>query len=244
MQIVPDNWLAGVFGRKVFRVILEDTDGDLKPLDTVFPDHRAPGENGAFYYTKIPTDRVAPVQTLASCGFYVVDVNVTLSCESSSAATPLKTARSFEIRAAIGTDFDQAISIAGSCFRFSRFHLDPAIPVSLANRIKEEWIRSYSRKTRGDELWVALQDGKVVGFLAEIRSAQNNKRIRIIDLIGVDPHFQKRGVGRSLVKFFVNDKSQCDLFQVGTQIANVASLRLYESLGFSATTSQYVLHNT
>src|SRR5437016_433698 len=190
MQIVADEWLTRVLGRAVFKVVFDDNYGDLKRPGTVFSADHSPDQNGAFYYAKIPTDQIAPVQTLASCGFYVVDVNVTLNCESSSAATTSKTAGTFEIRAATGTDFDQAIAIAGSCFRFSRFHLDPAIPLFLANRVKEEWIRSYSRKTRGDELWVALHDGKVVGFLAEIQSVQNGKRIRIIDLIGVDPHFQ------------------------------------------------------
>src|SRR5437899_11135759 len=180
MQIVADEWLTGVLARDVFRVAFDHTHGDLKPIGTVFFADHASKHKAAFYYAKIPTDQVAPIQTLASCGFYVVDVNVTLGCTLTSTATMPKSAETFEIRAATGTDFDRAIAIAGSCFRFSRFHLDPAIPLSLANRVKEEWIRSYSRKTRGDELWVALHQGKVVGFLAEMRVVQNNKRISVI----------------------------------------------------------------
>src|SRR5881227_2015579 len=141
MQIVADEWLTSVLGRDVFRVALDQTDGDLKPIATMFLADHVANQQAAFYYAKIPTHQIALTQTMAACGFYVVDVNVTLNCEWTSTATMPKTAETFEVRAATGMDFDQAITIAGSCFQFSRFHLDPAISLALANRVKEEWIR-------------------------------------------------------------------------------------------------------
>jgi ribosomal protein S18 acetylase RimI-like enzyme len=65
----------------------------------------------------------------------------------------------------------------------------------------------------------------------------------VIDLIGVDTSAQRRGVGRALVRAFIDRyHDRADALLVGTQIANVAALSLYHQLGFSIVRSQYVFH--
>jgi len=68
-------------------------------------------------------------------------------------------------------------------------------------------------------------------------------RLKTIDLVAVAPSFQQKGVGRALVHFFLaRYGSGCDRLQVGTQIANVASCRLYEASGMRIERAEYVLH--
>jgi hypothetical protein len=45
------------------------------------------------------------------------------------------------------------------------------------------------------------------------------------------------------VSFFVDEYApQCDVLQVGTQAANVPSMRLYEKASFSVVKTSYVMH--
>jgi len=215
-----DAWLTDVLQRPVYAV------------DPVFDaaDH-GPG----LYFAKIPVADPTPLRALTAQGFVVVDVNVTYAH-----------AREVEPREAeIGVEparpehHDALAEIAGSCFRYSRFHLDPEIPDELADRVKSEWLRSYGRGDRGVELLAALDDGRPVGFLAVL--ADRDKRV--IDLIGVARGSQGRGVGTALVSAFVARHGPgASALRVGTQIANGPSIRLYERCGFAFAGAAYVLH--
>jgi ribosomal protein S18 acetylase RimI-like enzyme len=90
---------------------------------------------------------------------------------------------------------------------------------------------------------VALHDGWPAGFLAVLASDSGGRRTRTIDLIGVDSGFQGRGFGASLVAFFIDRYAEVsDYLQVGTQVANVPSMKLYQKFGFAIVKAQYVLH--
>jgi GNAT superfamily N-acetyltransferase len=54
---------------------------------------------------------------------------------------------------------------------------------------------------------------------------------------------QGKGLGRDLVRFFINHFSGASAgLLVGTQAANAPSMNLYESCGFRAAGAAYVLH--
>jgi ribosomal protein S18 acetylase RimI-like enzyme len=59
----------------------------------------------------------------------------------------------------------------------------------------------------------------------------------------VDSTVQGRGFGASLVAFFIERYAGvCDYLQVGTQVANLPSMKLYQKFGFAIVRAQYVLH--
>jgi GNAT superfamily N-acetyltransferase len=206
-----------VLGVDAFRV-----DGGIPP--------DAPG----FYWAKVGVDDVARVNELEGAGFRVVDVNVTLT-RGASPATHIAGG----VEVARREHHEALAEIAGSCFRTSRFHLDPEIADDRADDVKREWIRSYSRGERGVELLAALDGDRPVGFLAVLESG----RARVIDLVGVARDAQRRGVGSALVAAFVERHApHADELRVGTQIANVPSLHLYAAHGFLVDSASYVLH--
>jgi ribosomal protein S18 acetylase RimI-like enzyme len=180
---------------------------------------------------KVPVDQIARVAAFEDAEFRVVDVNVTL------ARTGTRAASQPSVRAAGDRDRDAVLAIAGSSFRYSRFHLDPRIDDGLANHVKREWARSYVEGRRGLELLVAEADGRVAGFLAVLEDAD----ARVIDLVGVSPELQGRGVGSALVAAFSARHEPHEL-RVGTQVANAPSLRLYANHGFVPASAAYVLH--
>ena len=246
MDVREDPWLSKIIGHGVFKVLpiespyAESNKDASDLLDTVR--RHAAQQAAAMYYARVDTAQVNVVRSLCAAGFYVVDVTVTFSLEVSAHSRDHVPAR--VTVCPVGPEHHQGVlDIASSCFQYSRFHLDPFIHRSIADRIKREWVLSYIRKQRGDELFAAVLNGRPVGFLAALSMESHGARIKVIDLIGVDRACQNQGIGRALSEFFIRQyHAECDRLQVGTQAANVHSLRLYEDLGFSVIKTQYVMH--
>jgi len=236
--LYADPWLSAIMQREVLRVDLAPDRERADFVEELLTDLR--GRKHAFYYAKVDCEDVRTARGLTLAGFDVVDVNVTFALGRSEDAQGCRD--EIEIRQAAPDDGPAILEVAESCFRYSRFHLDPLVPAALAHRIKREWIANYLAKQRGDRLFVALLGGRPVGFLAALSSGAAHERTATIDLVGVDPGFQHRGVGQRLVEAFIRHYRGSQVLQVGTQVANVPSIRLYEKLGFSLTKSQYVLH--
>jgi ribosomal protein S18 acetylase RimI-like enzyme len=224
-EVHEDPWLGEMMGCAAFRV-----DGSGDP--TKVAAHVTTTTSPTFHFAKVPTDRVADVAALSRLGFSVVDTNVTFELT-----------REIEVpaKADVGDIRDgeaaQVLDIAGSAFRYSRFHLDPQVGIDIAHRIKREWIGNYVLRKRGDLLIVARDKGKVVGFLAPLVAHGT----AVIDLVAVATDAQGRGAGRALTAAFAQRYKGMPRI-VGTQVANVPSIRLYTKLGFQLQKSAYVMH--
>jgi GNAT superfamily N-acetyltransferase len=216
-----DAWLGEIMRRPVHRV---DGTGDASALANGIAAH--PG----FYFAKVATDNVADVVTLSKLGFAVVDTNVTFELTRELEAP----AHVSEIREG---EAEAVLAIAGSAFRYSRFHLDPAVGLDLAHLIKREWIQNYVLRKRGDTLLVARDGDRVLGFLAPIVAHGT----AVIDLVAVATDAHGRGAGSALCSAFAAKYRGMPRI-VGTQVANVPSVRLYTKLGFLLQKSSYVLH--
>ncbi len=234
-----DPWLSTILGQNAFKLTMDPQVDSFAHEDLA---GQMASRGSGFYYTKVPTHRVAWLMTLGKVGFSVVDVN--LLFEMPAAPTTASPSHpQLEVRAAVDGDTGPVLEIATKTFEYSRFHLDPAIPNETANRIKRDWIENCLNGTRGDGVLVGCLEGQVAGFLAMITSIEDGQTCRTIDLIGVSPACQRRGVGRGMIEAFLRMySSDTDLFRVGTQVANTASVGLYEQSGFRLKQSTYVLH--
>jgi ribosomal protein S18 acetylase RimI-like enzyme len=230
-----DDWLSVVLERDVFRV--DDSAADGTALRRQIAD-----QSGAFYFAKVATTDVDRLRTLRMLGFDVVDVNLTFAASALAIVAAADAATGVEVTAAQEAQRAAVLDIAGSCFRYSRFHLDPQVGTAAAHAVKREWIRSYFEGRRGDRLFVASVDGRPAGFLAALTQSSGRRQSAVIDLIGVAADRQRSGVGRALVRAFARHYGGDTELIVGTQAANIPSIRMYEGLGFRAIASAYVLH--
>jgi ribosomal protein S18 acetylase RimI-like enzyme len=238
MAIAEDTWLSGIFGYPVFRAGLssESSEGIQ-----VIADHTK-SQQTAFYYTKLKSEDVELASRLSAAGFFVVDMSVTLDREVDTTGTSELPA-DIEISEVHPNEHEAAMDIAATCFRYSRFHLDPMVAAEIADRIKREWVRNYLLGRRGDRLDIARVGSEPAGFLCVSTSKSEGREFRIIDLVGVHERYQGQGVGRALVSHFIHrESSSCDRLLVGTQSANIPSIRLYESQGFRVAKTQLILH--
>jgi dTDP-4-amino-4,6-dideoxy-D-galactose acyltransferase len=231
-----DAWLAETLALPVYKVAAVGAQtgdalrGELERL--------AAGGN-AFFYAKVPTADVPASLALQHGGFGVVDTAVTFAWREQALGAP----GSFDVSAVRPDQGEAVAAIAETCFVWSRFHLDPKIPRAAANRVKRCWIENYISGKRGAALYVATTGGAVAGFLAVIEAASEGRTVAAIDLIGVSAEHQHHGVGSALVHAFVRDwRERVSELRVGTQAANIRSLRFYERNGFRIAESSYVLH--
>ncbi len=231
--LVPDRWLGALLERAAYRLDLPPAAAE-DGLPAVLSAALATLDAAPSLATcKVPVARVAALAHLTRAGFVVIDTNVVL------AKPPGAPALDPRCRLATPADEVAVTALAACCFRFSRFHLDPRIGAPLAHRLKAEWTRSYFRGQRGDKLVVAELAGRLVGFNQLLRGPHGE---RVIDLIGVHPDCRRQGVGRALCLAAEHFADGATEMLVGTQIANIPSLRLYEGLGYRVAQAQYVLH--
>jgi ribosomal protein S18 acetylase RimI-like enzyme len=85
--------------------------------------------------------------------------------------------------------------------------------------------------TRGD-------DGAFVGFLLGFiaPATPSTATTGYVHLVGIDPLYRRRGVGRALYKEFMQSCSAAGVRRLKaiTTVGNEGSLRFHEALGFSA----------
>lgn len=239
MTIEPDSWLANIFRHNVFKVSSplrwHEKEEGLSALAAV-----THGQS-TFFYSKIPVRRLDEVRFLARMGFYVVDTTITFEREPGLQET--RTAIPVHIRESRGSEDVAILDIAASCFVYSRFHLDSQISHTIANKVKRAWVENYLDKKRGETLFISETAGKPSGFLAALGTRVAGQPVRVIDLVGVAQEYQGHGIGKALVQHFIRTAQRTySSLRVGTQIANIPSVRLYESCGFQMVDSTYVLH--
>ena len=239
MRLARDGWLSDTLAFDVFRV--DDAASPADEESAVLVSHMA-RQSKALYYAKLDTCAPGGVATLSRLGFNVVDVNVTFAATPSEVVPGASMSADVDVAWARDEDRGPVLDVAGSCFRYSRFHLDPLLTTAAAHHVKRQWVASYFDRSRGDRLFVARARGHIAGFLAAVRTTHEHDTAAVIDLVGVAGAYQRSGVGRALVSRFAAHYAACAQLMVGTQAANVPSIRLYEGLGFRTIRSAYVLH--
>jgi ribosomal protein S18 acetylase RimI-like enzyme len=237
-MLTRDTFLTGLLGREAGRVAYSET---LRET-LADPDSKLCRELTAsslqFVDAKVPAADAACVAALEELRFHLIDTNVSLERAWDPPLSSTACPAGYEIGFAAPADRTGVARVAGQSFAFSRFHLDPRIPPETADRIKARWAENFFSGERGDAMTVARRGGDIAGFLQLIAAG----RTLVIDLIAVDPSHRRRGLAPALIAYAMSGLAGFDRIQVGTQVANTASLRLYEELGFRCCGARYVLH--
>lgn len=226
-ELTDDPWLGGVLGRPCYKYCIEN--GAEKPsvIDAL--------PTGSFVYAKVNVSEIGVCSRLEDVGFKLVDTNLVFSGRFSGSDSS-----ACDIRFARPADLDAVVQLAWTSFRYSRFHLDSLFSDSDANKVKAEWAGNFFRGARGDWMVVATgDDGNVQGFLQLMKA---NSNILVIDLITVGENFREHGVARAMICYALNACGSFETLRVGTQAANIPSVRFYEGLRLRLSNAQYVFH--
>ncbi len=235
-NIVYDAWLSEILQRDVYKVVVHEWIEKVKDKTSEEYDFlRELQSKHVFVYAKVATDFVKGFHFLETLDFKLVDTNIVFD-------KPIATSHKFfghcTLRSAIPGDKDSAVKLAHNGFSYSRFHLDPQIPSQISNNIKAKWIENFFLGKRADEMIVALVDGEIAGFVTLLHRGEEEL---VIDLIVVDEKRRRNGIASDMISYAESHSNRRRIV-VGTQVANIASSRLYEKLGFRLCESYYVFH--
>ena len=234
-RIAEDEWFSRILNRKTYRLAVPN--GVDEGLRASLAEIKKEVRNSAlFIYAKVDVRELQGIRFLEEEGFHLVDTNVVFEKPVSRGPFPEPPCI---IRLATPADQNQTVDLARRSFHASRFHLDPQIGLEQANRLKAEWMQSFFLGKRGDQMVLAEELGKITGFLLMMKMPDGAV---LIDLIAVDSASRQKGTASAMIAFAQKTNPTASSIRVGTQVANVASIRLYEKLGFRLTQSQYVFH--
>lgn len=222
-RLEPDAWLAAQLGLPAHRLHVESVP------------ETAPAWPEGFVWARVPAAALDTVAWLTGHGFRLVDTTVTLV----RTALPMAPAAGgAALRRARPIDRPRVAAIAHDAFGQGRFFADPAIGVAAARRLKRSWVESFFAGARGTDMIVVESEGEAAGFLLVIAGADAG----IIDLVAVDERHRGRGFARAMIAEALRLLPDRPLWRVGTQLANIASLRLYTGIGFVPESAAHVVH--
>lgn len=238
MKMIADSWLTAILQCDVYRLTIDDMPAEQLKDSSFQLNNLVEQKPGVpiFIYTKVATEALSVVKWVEQMGFNLIDTNIAFDKPISSAST--LTGQS-EVRFAIPTDEAQTVAVARENFIYSRFHLDSAIPRQAADTVKAEWVRNYFWGRRGQQMVVAEVEGRIAGFLQLLYGPG---KTLVIDLIAVDKTQRRKAIASDMIAFAEANCGEFTHIRVGTQIANIPSLRLYEKIGFRVTEAHYVFH--
>lgn len=226
--IKSDQWLSELLSRPTWNV-----DPTMTSAAEAI---RQAGAGPLVLYTRVPAADVKTVNSFEDAGFRVVDLSITLEAP----AGPLRLDAPHDIRAANPSDEIAVRVIAATAFTSSRLHLDPDVPRTVADRSRSEWAGNFFHGGRGDAMFVAEHEGAVAGFILAL--APNGVAPLTIDLIAIRADARRLGLGMKCIQHLVAHFKSAKSVRVGTQAANVGSVRFYARLGFEPVATHYVLH--
>jgi ribosomal-protein-alanine N-acetyltransferase len=151
-----------------------------------------------------------------------------------------------KIRAYEKTDLEKMMIIAPRAFMglgLARFAIDGQLDRDRVSAYYSDEIGEYADKVeRGDAIGILVceEAGGIAGYIVVEVDGKNTDRFdvkwgRIVSL-AVDPDYQAKGIGKSLVSRGLEwlSEREVEYVEVLTDQNNVAAQRVYESCGFRA----------
>ena len=234
--IAKDQWLSKQLKTDAYSV---SVNGNVTADDAIDPGALKTilKTSPVFAYAKCPVSRTREVALLEKTGFSLIDTNLTWQKKISRKKILSATVN---IRTAVDSDRKEVTALARRNFLYSRFHRDPSIGTKTANAIKAAWAGSFFLGKRGDLMIVSQYEKTIIGFLQLMIDAHS--KTLTIDLVAVDKSVQGTGIATSMISFAENYAQYLKKIVVGTQLVNLPSLKLYQSMGFKIESASYVFH--
>ncbi len=106
---------------------------------------------------------------------------------------------------------------------------------TLVRKIFDNYDSTYVLKALGHvRTYVALHEGKIVGFVETYMRKIGNKKVGVLYYIGVHPKYRRRGVGKTLVTQAIDyfRKHGVQVIMATTRSWNVEARKFFRKLGF------------
>jgi ribosomal protein S18 acetylase RimI-like enzyme len=219
------EWDSQFFGHRIGRILQKTlTESSLAQIKRWAEENQI----DCLYFLATPDDDMT-VQLAEQDHFHLVDLRVTLRT-SLEGMLPLPEP-SIPLDYAQAADIPALKLIAGQNHTNSRFFTDTHFPRQKCRELYEIWIE---KAVHGPDtkVFVWRAEGKACAY---VTARLLDEGCGDIDLVGIDPRFQGRGLGPQLIIQALNyfRQQQVMRVQTATQGRNIHALKLYQKCGFS-----------
>lgn len=183
-----------------------------------------------------PVTNTTLVDSAVRAGFQIVDIRITMSltidCQHDEPSMPPLVEAS---------ELQQAQALVVGAFETSRFSVDTHLDSERCNEFYRTWVSNSFSGELADAIVVSRRQGTLDAFVTVRRQPDGTASL---PLVAVRRDRRGLGIGARLVRDTVTwlGAEGPTTVSVTTQLANVAAIRLYESLGFSIRESGVWLH--
>jgi len=252
---LPRAWDSEILGLRVGSVPLLEMDarsgadpsrsGPMASALAAAALEAARADGAAYVTARLDNNRGAGLRALEACGFRIVDGVLHFGIDLDDMGDEVPGAPG--VRDAREDDIPALRRLAATAFRYDRFHRDPVIASEAADALHANWVENGVRGATGCAVLVAEVEGSPAGFfvLSEDPVARETLGFGVgaLDLIGIDPARQRRGIGAALSWASLDRlRARGNRFaEVGTQTANLPASNLYARCGFQLVASSLTL---
>jgi len=194
-------------------------------------------------YLLADSDHAETVRLAEEYGFRLVDIRITLQCNTRDARARSINDFSQRVRVRPARQSDAATlkAIARTSYNDSRFYFDPCFPAESCAALYETWIER-SCEDYADVVLVAEVNDQSVGYVS--CHLPSNTQGGQIGLVGVESRNRSYGVGQTLIQYSLRwfCEHGVEEVKVVTQGRNIAAQRLFQSCGFLTHSVQLWYH--
>lgn len=160
---------------------------------------------------------------LLSKGFFYIHTLLTFSQTNSFGKNEDIYKNGLKIRKAIPADAESIERLAEKSFNYSRFHLDPFLDDSKANKLLKTSARNSVLNAFADVVFIAEMEEKTVGYYSGKKrfDKELNKTIGNVIISAVDAEYRGLGIFSKLDNHILNWFSEnTDFAEMGTYLIN------------------------
>ena len=230
--MIEDPWLSIVMQTNCYNVTCNTIED--------YSEHRKPLLNKETFFTTVRT-QVSPDDRLLKLDKTILFVS-TMNSYSWTPSDVYSNISNSNVNLYREDNFQDVINIANGAFTSDRFHNDPRISKTFADKIKLSWLKANLSQNRETVtlIYTSPNNKNILGF----NSVVVKENSIAIDLISVSSEFRRLGVATELIN--ASKKLALDRglsLTVGTQKSNAAN-DLYLKNGFVLKESVFISHDT
>lgn len=139
------------------------------------------------------------------------------------------------------TDHDRIVELSRDLFEYSSFRVDDKVAKLVGRENIHKVVYGILEGSTG--IFLAVSGSRILGFLSWMFDRNltrlTSKGYYRIKLLGVDKEFQRKGIGSTLLNYFIEfvKKQKGDIIEVSTDVNNIPASNLYLKFGFLYTSS-------
>lgn len=228
------EWDSQFFGKTIARVI----GSRLDPALAAQIDAWAQANQVDCLYFLAAADDSQTARTAEDSGYHLTDIRVTLERRLAGPYIPPEPVP--QIRPAHAGDIDALRAISRNNHRDSRFYYDRHFDREKCDELYAIWIEKSVRGS-ADQVLVWDDDGRAVAYVTGKLLPSGSGSV---DLVGVHPDWQGRGIGLMLTKQLLAwfHQQGAPRVTVVTQGRNIGAQVLYQRCGFVSLSTELWYH--